>query len=415
MSQSPNPADSQALLQSMLQKLKLQSEREGQGHRHTLGPENSSPGTNGIHSNKVRSPAADNNFNFKFSHLQQPGHGGGVDRGFISFPSQKDNSVGDTGDSRVMGQATQPVIAPTVTGQLFPTTSLKDASFERTDSEKWSFGNSAMKRSMPPNTDAAQSMGVNENQEQGFKPKVYLWAAKNTDPFAGGHDNKALIVGNGGFGAMAENKDTQVASDSQKTTNSSVRRKQRSSENKTRRWTQRLKERWKDRQGKKGKEEEGSIGDQKSGEEPEVSSVVLLYNDKKRNLEVTLQLVFSRIFHTQTRLQKASSMRQIRTKGPSVHWTPVEPVKCFLHAQRTPLTTATSGNRHTNDPKLHKYIQTCTLAAWHKLKAEQFFFGFICSETSAVRYVKHLRCFQPSDIFTLDVCLWSEVPNTPCH
>ncbi|XP_005913486.1 uncharacterized protein zgc:113229 [Haplochromis burtoni] len=271
MSQSPNPADSQALLQSMLQKLKLQSEREGQGHRHTLGPENSSPGTNGIPSNKVRSPAADSNFSFKFSHLQQPGHGGGVDRGFISFPSQKDNSVGDTGDSRVMGQATQPAIAPTVTGQLFPTTSLKDASFERTDSEKWSFGNSAMKRSLPPNTDAAQSMGVNENQEQDFKPKVYLWAVKNTDPFAGGHDNKALIVGNGGFGAMAENKDTQVASDSQQTTNSSVRRKQRSSENKTRRWTQRLKERWKDRQGKKGKDEEGSIGDQKSGEEPEIS------------------------------------------------------------------------------------------------------------------------------------------------
>lgn len=285
MSQSPNPADSQALLQSMLQKLKLQSEREGQGHWHTLGPENSSPGTNGIPSNKVRSPAADSNFSFKFGHLQQPGHGGGVDRGFISFPSQKDNSVGDTGDSRVMGQATQPAIAPTVTGQLFPTTSLKDASFERTDSEKWSFGNSAMKRSMPPNTDAAQSMGVNENQEQGFKPKVYLWAVKNTDPFAGGQDNKALIVGNGGVGAMAENKDTQVASDSQNTTNSSVRRKQRSSENKTRRWTQRLKERWKDRQGKKGKEEEGSIGDQRSGEGPEVSSVVLLYNDKKKILK----------------------------------------------------------------------------------------------------------------------------------
>ncbi|KAL3973104.1 hypothetical protein ACER0C_024311 [Sarotherodon galilaeus] len=272
MSQSPNPADSQALLQSMLQKLKLQSEREGQGHRHTLGPENSSPGTNGIPSNKVRSPAADSNFSFKFGQLQQPGHGGGVDRGFISFPSQKDNSVGDTGDSRVMGQATQPAITPTVTGQLFPTTSLKDASFERTDTEKWSFGNSAMKRSMPPNAHAAQSMGVNENQEQGFKPEVYLWAVKNTDPFAGGQDNEALNVGNGGFGAMAENKDSQVASDSQKTTNSSVRRKQRSSENKTRRWTQRLKDRWKDRQGKKGKEEEGgSIGDQKSEEGPEIS------------------------------------------------------------------------------------------------------------------------------------------------
>lgn len=272
MSQSPNPADSHALLQSMLQKLRLQSEREGQGHRHTLGPENSSPGTNGIPSNKVRSPAADSNFSFKFGQLQQPGHGGGVDRGFISFPSQKDNSDGDTGDSRVMGQATQPAITPTVTGQLFPTTSLKDASFERTDTEKWSFGNSAMKRSMPPNAHAAQSMGVNENQEQGFKPKAYLWAVKNTDSFAGGQDNEALNVGNGGFGAMAENKDSQVATDSQKTTNSSVRRKQRSSENKTRRWTQRLKDRWKDRQGKKGKEEEGgSIGDQKSEEGPEIS------------------------------------------------------------------------------------------------------------------------------------------------
>ncbi|XP_030595247.1 uncharacterized protein LOC115786901 [Archocentrus centrarchus] len=288
MSQSNNPIDSQALLQSMLQRLKLQPGREGQAQVHTARPitagstwgqlgkreassdfqkVNSSPGANGIPSKESRNPAAFSNFSFKFGEIQQPGNGDKVDRGLISFPSQKDNSDGGTGDGRVLGQATQPAITPTGTGQLFPTTSskeaFKDASFERTDTERWSFGSSAMKRNMPSNTDAAQSMGVNENQDQGFKPKVYPWSLKTTDVLAVSQDNKELNVVNGEFGVMGENKDVQVALDSQKTTNSSFRRKQ-SSENKTRRWTLRIKERWKDRQGKKGKEEQGSTGDHKT-------------------------------------------------------------------------------------------------------------------------------------------------------
>lgn len=313
MSQSPNSTDSQALLQSMLQRLKLQPGKEGQAQLHTTGPVtaastwgqggnrgassdfqkfSSSPGTNGIPSKEFRNPAAYSNFSFKFGEQQQ-GHGGEVDRGFISFPSQKDNSNGGTGDSMVLGKATQPAITPAGTGQLFPTTSsneaFKDTSFERTETEKWNFGSSALKRNMPSNPDAGQTMGANENQDHGFKPKAYLWSLKTADVLTGGQDSKVLNVANGEFGAMGESKDVQVSPDSQITTNSSFRRKQ-SSENKSRRWTQRLKERWKDRQGKKGKEEQGRTGDQKT----EVSSVFLFLHNHEKSEVATC---FSQISH----------------------------------------------------------------------------------------------------------------------
>ncbi|XP_070818284.1 A-kinase anchor protein 200 [Chaetodon trifascialis] len=290
MSQSGNPPDTQALLQSMLQRLKLQTGREGQALLHTPAPVtgastwgqggekgapnlqkvNNSPAngfevyTNGIPSKEFGISAADSNCGLKGGVITQPGFGSDVDRGLISFPNHRDNTDGGTGEKRVLGQAAKPGITPTGTGRLFPAQSLKDAditSFERTDRESVNFHSPATTRHTPSNKDAATSMGQNQDYDRGFKPKVYSWSSKpsHANLNTGSQEDKAVHVGNGGFGASAQSKDMQIVLTDQKSTNSNSRRKQRSSENRTRRWTQKIKERWRDRPGsfgKKGKEEE---------------------------------------------------------------------------------------------------------------------------------------------------------------
>lgn len=288
MSQSHNPADTQALLQSMLQRLKLQPGRDGQAYLHTPAPipaastlrqdgeraafnphKSSSPvsdfGVNGVPSKECGLSAVDSIFGYKGGKIQQTGHGCEVDSGLVSFSSQKDNNHGDLGEKR---KATWPVITPTGTGQLLPAKSVKDAdvaSFQRTDGERGSSGGT---RHIAPNPDNALIMG--SNQGHGFTPKLYMWSLKNKDVDAGGQQYKQLHEGNG----FAQSKDEETVSENM--THNSFRRKQRSSENKTRRWTQRIKERWKDRSGgfgKKGKEEGGSA-DQRSEHRTEVSSVL---------------------------------------------------------------------------------------------------------------------------------------------
>ncbi|XP_039975757.1 uncharacterized protein zgc:113229 isoform X2 [Xiphias gladius] len=322
MSQSHNPTDSQGLLQSMLQRLKLQSGREGQPFLHTSVPITSvsTPeqdgergtsnlqkvknipvngfelSTNGIPSKESGISAADSNFGLKTEEIQQPGHVCEMDRGLISFPSQEDNTDNDTCENRVFGQATSPGITPVKTGQLFPAKSLKDAditSFERTDGDRVSFGSSAMTRHIPGNNNSVPSLGQNQVQYQGFTPRVYMWSVNATDANldTGSRENKMLHEGNGGFGALAQSKDVQFPAGSQKTTNSSSRRKQRSSENKMR-WTQKIKARWLDRSGsfdKKGKEGGGRV-DQKSeqGTETQVLRAENLINTSTQEEERTL-------------------------------------------------------------------------------------------------------------------------------
>ncbi|KAK1904519.1 Serine/threonine-protein kinase PITSLRE [Dissostichus eleginoides] len=269
MSQSPNPKDSQALLQSMLQKLKLQPGKECQAYLHTpvpttaaasWGPDgergafnlqkvNSSPGNgfqfspNGIPSKECGNSAAGSHFGFK-GEIQSQGHGCAVDSALISLPSQKDNIDGDTAED------SQPAVTPTGTGQLFPAGSLKDAdiaSFERTDGP-WEGSFAA---TMPSNKAAFTSMGQNQNQDQSFKPKVYVWSSKPTDANVKSQENEVPHTGNGGLGDLAQSKDLQIVP-----LNSSSRRKPRLSENKTRRWTQKIKEKWvrSGSFGRKGKE-----------------------------------------------------------------------------------------------------------------------------------------------------------------
>lgn len=289
MSQPHNSTDTQALVQSMLQRLKLQPGRESQSYLHSPAPvttastreqngENGASshqkvssdftfGTNGIPSKQFGISAANSKFGLKGDKVQQPNHGSEMDRSLISSPSQKDTT---DGENRV-GQATQPGITPTGTGQLFPTKSLKDAditSFKRTDGEKVSFGSSAMTIHTPPNPDTVCT-DQNQNQDLGFTPRVYTWSLKSTD--TGGQGNQVVHIGNGGLAGL--NQNAQVVLSSQSTTNSSSRRKPQSSENKTRRWTQKIKERWRDRPGsfgKKGKED-GGAAEQKNEQSTKIS------------------------------------------------------------------------------------------------------------------------------------------------
>ena len=297
MSQSHNSTDTQGLLQSMLQRLKLQSGRDAQTLLHTSVPitaastwkqdgergasnlrkVNNSPvngfeyGINGVPSKESGISTEDRNFGLECEEMQHPGHGCQMNMGVISSPSQQVNIDKDSGENRVLGQVTSPGINPTVTGQLFPAISLKDTnmtSFEKTDGDRVSFGASAMTRAVP-------TIGQNQVQDPGFTPRVYMWSLKPTDANLDmeSQENKMLHKGNGQLGALAQRKGMQFVSGSQKTTNSTSRRKQQSAENKTRRWTQKIKERWLDRSGsfgKKGKEGGGGVN-QKSEQGTEVS------------------------------------------------------------------------------------------------------------------------------------------------
>lgn len=267
MSQSHNPKDSQALLQSMLQKLRLQPGREAQEFLHSPAPvtvgstlvqdeERAASNFSESPTHKLNTSPV-NDFHFavvsnsiqKGSEIQQPDQCE-VDGGLISFPSQKDNIDGDTGEKRVLGQAALPEINPTGRGQLFPANTLKDShitSFERADSERVSCGS-------PGNQDALTSMGQNQDQNQDFSPKADTWFLKPTNARKQVGEEVTKMEN----GDPTQRKDPQFVTTSP---NNSSRRQ--TSENKTRRWTQKIKEKWRDKQGrssKKRKEEGGTMG-----------------------------------------------------------------------------------------------------------------------------------------------------------
>lgn len=271
MSQSHNPKDSQALLQSMLQRLKLQPGRDSQEFLHTPAPvtvastwgqdeESAAPNFQKVNTSPVNGfPFAVDSNSVPVGREIQPPSQCEVDRG-ISFPFQKDNVDDDTGKKRVFGHVALPEITPTGRGQLFPAKSLKDSditSSERTDGERVSC-------SSPVSQDAVTSTGQNQD---------HMWSLKPTDA--------SLQVGSGenkmGNGDSTQSKDAQFVTSSPN--NSSSRRKQRSSETKTRRWTQKLKERWRDKQGKPGKKEKDERGvDQKSEQAKEVNIILYFSN-----------------------------------------------------------------------------------------------------------------------------------------
>lgn len=239
MSQSRNPTDTQALLQSMLQRLKLQPGKEGQVYvqapasntaASTRGQdgERATPDLQGVNSSPVN------------------GHACEVGGGHISSPTHKENSDSDPGENRVLGQNAQISIG---TEQLLPEKSLKDvtiSSSERTD--EGSFGSAMISPSLRDKDTVTST-----KQGQGFTPRVYAWSLQPADRHidTGSNEDKVLHMGNGGFEATG----MQVIPAGK--TNSLTRRQQRASGNKTRRWTQKIKERWRERQGSLGKKGKG--------------------------------------------------------------------------------------------------------------------------------------------------------------
>ncbi|XP_074529823.1 uncharacterized protein LOC141793219 [Halichoeres trimaculatus] len=273
MSQPRNPSDTQALLQSMLQKLRLQPGREGQVHLHspipnssalTWGQDGEKGGSDlqGVNSSPVNGFEFSTNgvpikeFGISATEKQQACPVREGDSHLVSFPTQKENTDSETGEIRVMGQNAK---ISKGTEQRFPAVSLKDvgiSSSERTAEERESFESLAV----PVYKDTVT--GQSHVHGQSFTSRVYSWSLNpadgNTD--TGSQADKVLHMGNGGFGA----KDLQGISTGK--TNSLSRRQQRTTGNKTSRWTQKIKEKWRDRQGsfgKKGKDEEEGGNNQK--------------------------------------------------------------------------------------------------------------------------------------------------------
>lgn len=299
MSQPQNPTDTQALVQSMLQRLKLQPGRESQVYLHTPAPitpvptciqdveeeassdqiVNTSPvndsGKNGITSEESRISSGDTDNDLK---------SGEMNGDLISSTAHKDNIDGETGENTGLSQATLSGITPTGTGQLLPAKSSKDAdiaSFEKTNGERVSSGSSAV------TNDVCQNPEMN----QGFTPRVYAWSLKSPEPDTDGQENKLLHAGNGGLGTFSPT-----------TVNSSFRKKQRPPEKKSKKWTAKIRDRWRDRQGsfgKKGKEE-GEMTNHESAKGTEVLSPNERltgenpFNNSKNNAEAMLSSVVSK-------------------------------------------------------------------------------------------------------------------------
>lgn len=278
MSQPPNSTDSQALLQSMLQRLKIQTGRDSQAHLHTTlpvtpaspwgqggergvfnlhelnGPVNTFEfGAISIPSKESRISAENGNFSPKGEETK-PGLNCEVDRGPVSSPTQK-------GCDEVTGANRIPWINPTGTGQLFPAKSLQDAyvtSSERTGVESFS------------NVKESSNKAFDRSMGQEYTPRD-TWSLNATNA----KEHNMFHVENGGFGAVAQSNDMQMFSTAE---NKTMIRKQRSFENKTRRWTQKIKERWRGRTGslsKKAAEEQRE--NQHSEDVAGVSHAFLMY------------------------------------------------------------------------------------------------------------------------------------------
>lgn len=277
MSQSPNSPDTQALLQSMLQRLKIQQgkDSETQQQLHVLNSAvstraeeavteassvqklNTGPadryefGTNSIHSKVLRISETDQSTSLLGEGVQKTALNREVDKDHILFPAQRDN--------RVAGQDTQPRIPRAETGQLFPATLSKDndVTSYRSNVETANIGR--MTVSVPEQT-----------QSQGFQPKVFAWSSKPTY-VAGSPRYSALPVENGEFGTF---KDTHITATDQNIERGGFSRKQQLMEKKPRRWTQKIKERWKDRPGSSGKKQK----EEQRAQQSEVS-IKMHFND----------------------------------------------------------------------------------------------------------------------------------------
>ncbi|XP_034038039.1 uncharacterized protein zgc:113229 [Thalassophryne amazonica] len=300
MFQTHTSGDNQALLQSMLQRLKIQPARESQaslntpvpttapstclqdGERETTDPKSvdtvtASPqngfeskeerrwgfGRNGIPSklnqvtkgesgDELRTPGDGQDASSLNGKGQQTTRNYEYNRSVISFSSQKDNTDSDNGGNGILGNTA----LPKPTAEQFPVESFKDTSVSV-------FGGNSVDFSLGKNICSEKvnvtTMGQNQDHSQTFAPRVHRWSLNSKDTRS--QENK-VHAENGDIRTLAENKNMTVVPASQKTTHNSWKRKQRLSETKMKRWTQKIKERWWDRPGsfsKKGKEDNGKL------------------------------------------------------------------------------------------------------------------------------------------------------------
>lgn len=278
MSQSANSTDTQAVLQSMLQRLKIQQGKDGVTQQHTHVPIstvstcaegvaeassvqklNNGPvgghefGSNGIPSRLLRISETGQSLSLKDEVAQKPVLNWEVDMGHISFPFHKDQSDGGTSQNSLMGQDTQLRIPPAETGQLVPAELPKD-------------GN------VTSNTADVQTVNIGGGTwNQGFQPKVFAWSSSPTHA-AGTPRYRVLPLENGEFSTSTDTHMTAGDLDNER---GGFNRNQESTGNKTRRWTQRIKARWKDRRGSYGKKQEEEQRDAKQiGQQAEVSDKI---------------------------------------------------------------------------------------------------------------------------------------------
>ncbi|XP_054649093.1 uncharacterized protein zgc:113229 [Dunckerocampus dactyliophorus] len=238
MSQSSNPLDSQALLQSMLERLKLQHGRERQTGptwgTGAAGPiQNhqriSDSITNGyefdVPAERFGVPSVDSNYSHKDGERLQSVGGFQQYRGHFPLPFQKDNiSV------NMVENTTLPRIFNASSG--LPQRPDGGAQWDNINGHK----------------------DVTTGQDQGFKGNTYDWSWGSTAFTTDSQENKGFHAGNGLYGSLSKWRDTDIMPN--KGGIAMARQKQRSSESKARRWTEKIKERWKERPGsKKGKGE----------------------------------------------------------------------------------------------------------------------------------------------------------------
>ncbi|KAM4621628.1 uncharacterized protein ACJ7VT_005967 [Polymixia lowei] len=234
MSQLRGPTtDTQALLQSMLQRLKLQPGTESQGcllqsnpttavpnqgangkrgalHIKTAGSLNNVP-VNGFGAAVTAAPRTGDiirepneegrggrelrkwdsrEFGIPVWNSQQPAHTPKLDRGqevmafsssagssVTSSPSHEDNTVSDRVENRGLGQAMLPEVTPTAYGQLFPVKAQKEAdvtSIERREDkiqgEREGTGNPAMKNDTHSKNFVMQDAVTKDREDRGSSP-----------------------------------------------------------------------------------------------------------------------------------------------------------------------------------------------------------------------------------------------------
>ncbi|XP_072293877.1 uncharacterized protein [Eucyclogobius newberryi] len=213
MAQAYESRDNQALLQSMLQRLKLQAGTTNiQPEQNTTGGQNLECETLGSqtvvnnNNNPINGFELTDKINSEFT----------VNGKQLDLDSSLENS-GASGHSQEHGQGSQ-------SGQHFSPNSAYAAS---PISPEGSFN---LSNSETKDISQEQSAKQKQDQDSGFVPKEYAWATQTAE--------------------TPNNEVTQIVISNQNPTNN---RKQRSSENKTRKWTQKIKAKWRDRPGSFGK------------------------------------------------------------------------------------------------------------------------------------------------------------------